>query len=111
MLNAGSSTEAQRRRGAEAGLRYIRSRETSCSPVSFVVNSAPSMTDDPRTDADVVAAVLAGDVDALETLVERYERRVFALIYRMTGSALWPGFTAKIPAPVPGVNSVQPAGS
>jgi len=37
-------------------------------------------------DRDVVAAVLAGDVDAFSTLVERYQGPVFNLMHRMTGS-------------------------
>jgi len=37
-------------------------------------------------DCDVVAAVLAGDVDAFSALVERYQSPVFNLMYRMTGS-------------------------
>lgn len=41
---------------------------------------------DPRSDAEVVAAVLGGDVESFEVLVDRYERRVFSLITRMTGN-------------------------
>jgi RNA polymerase sigma factor (sigma-70 family) len=44
------------------------------------------MAADLRSDADVVAAVLAGDVEAFGTLVDRHQGRVFALAYRMTGS-------------------------
>jgi len=41
--------------------------------------------DDPRSDADVVAAVLGGEAEAFGVIVDRYQGRVFALAYRMTG--------------------------
>lgn len=40
----------------------------------------------PPTDAEVVRAVLSGDVELFRLLVERHQRRVFNLAYRMTGS-------------------------
>ena len=37
-------------------------------------------------DQQVIAAILGGDVDAYGTLVRRYQKPIFNLMYRMTGS-------------------------
>jgi RNA polymerase sigma-70 factor (ECF subfamily) len=42
--------------------------------------------DDPRTDAEIVAAVVAGDTDSFAVLVARHQRRVFNVALRMTGN-------------------------
>ncbi|MFQ3583205.1 MAG: RNA polymerase sigma factor [Chloracidobacterium sp.] len=39
----------------------------------------------PPPDADIVKLVLSGEVEAFRWLVERYQRRVFNLAYRMVG--------------------------
>jgi RNA polymerase sigma-70 factor (ECF subfamily) len=41
---------------------------------------------DQRSDAEVVRAVLAGDTEAFGLIVDRYERRIFNLAYRMVGN-------------------------
>jgi RNA polymerase sigma-70 factor (ECF subfamily) len=48
---------------------------------SFIQNS----TDD-RPDRDLVRASLGGDLSAFEALVTRYERRIYGLARRLTGS-------------------------
>ncbi|MBQ3077245.1 MAG: sigma-70 family RNA polymerase sigma factor [Clostridia bacterium] len=42
---------------------------------------------DLRTDAEVVAAVVAGDVEAFETLVHRYQRKIYNTVLRLSGDA------------------------
>jgi len=42
---------------------------------------------DPRTDAELLAAIAAGDPDALVTLYDRYGRLAFGLAYRILGDA------------------------
>ena len=42
---------------------------------------------DPRTDENLVAAWVAGDRRAFDTLVDRYDRRVYGICYRYFGNA------------------------
>jgi RNA polymerase sigma-70 factor, ECF subfamily len=42
--------------------------------------------EDPRTDAQVAVAVLAGDTEAFSVLVDRHQRRVFNLVLRMVAN-------------------------
>jgi len=42
---------------------------------------------DLRTDAEVVSAVVAGDGAAFETLVHRYQRKIYNTVLRLTGDA------------------------
>jgi RNA polymerase sigma-70 factor, ECF subfamily len=41
---------------------------------------------DQASDHQVVSAVLAGDVDAYAVLVQRYQKPVYNLMYRLTSS-------------------------
>lgn len=42
---------------------------------------------DNATDADIIDSVAAGDADAFETLVRKYERRVLSTAYRYVGDS------------------------
>lgn len=42
---------------------------------------------DQTSDHQVIAAVLAGDVDAYAVLVQRYQKPIYNLMYRMTGGS------------------------
>jgi RNA polymerase sigma-70 factor (ECF subfamily) len=58
------------------------------SPKEFgsrvVLRDKRTVTDD---EAGLVERSLGGDLDAFETLIRRYQRMVYSLAYRMTGSA------------------------
>ena len=52
------------------------------APASLIARRAPEVA---RTDSDVVAAFLAGDRRAFDTLVDRYQRRLLNFVYRTIG--------------------------
>ena len=43
---------------------------------------------DMRSDAEIVQAVLGGDVNAFETLVLRYQKKVYNTVLRLTGDSV-----------------------
>lgn len=52
------------------------------------ISSRPTLSAQPESDDSLLAAVATGSsIGAFETLVERYSKRVFALVVRMVGSA------------------------
>ncbi len=55
-------------------------------PPPHLILSNPLRTDDQHPDATIIATVLAGDVESFRQLVEKYQDRLFNMLYRITGS-------------------------
>lgn len=50
------------------------------------METVPNLRDDDAGDQHAITAVLEGDAEAYRILVERYQKPIFNLMYRMTGS-------------------------
>jgi RNA polymerase sigma-70 factor (ECF subfamily) len=74
-LRRGAGTSAERSRGTSSSMRLHASRPAA----------APGPIPEPELDAVTLARAKAGDRRAQAAIVERYQRPVFSLLWRMVG--------------------------